>query len=97
MGPTGENEELLRRCYRGSLELMAESNLESIAFPCVSTGVFGYPNEAAAHVAIKTVKEWLMTSPYATYTRRVIFCCFETRDYDIYKQLLPQYFQISRL
>ena len=93
----GENQQLLRSCYWSSLELMAESGLKSIAFPCISTGIYGYPNEAAAHVAIGTVKEWLGKSPFGKHTERIIFCLFDKKDIDIYSQLMPQYFPTNRL
>lgn len=57
--PTAEDERLLASCYTSCLDLAWEWELESVAFCCISTGVFGYPNEAAAKVAIAAVKEWL--------------------------------------
>lgn len=59
VGPIGENKEALASCYRKSLNVALENNLRTIAFPCISTGVYGYPNEKAAHVAIRTVREVL--------------------------------------
>lgn len=59
VGPVGEKPELLRNCYLNSLNLAKENGLKSIAFPCISTGVYGYPNENAAHVALKAIREFL--------------------------------------
>lgn len=77
--------ELLQSCYRESLRLAAEAGLESIAFPCISTGVFGYPKAEACAVAVAAVTEWL-----ATYElpRLVTFCCFGAEDAELYRARL---------
>ena len=59
VGPIGEKPELLKRCYWKSLELARENGLRTIAFPCISTGVYGYPSEKAVYVVLETVREWL--------------------------------------
>lgn len=59
VGPIGEDTELLTRCYERCLTLAKENNARTVAFPCISTGVYGYPNENAAHVAIRTVRKFL--------------------------------------
>lgn len=82
-GSNGEAN-LLASCYRRSLEIAQEQQLKSIAFPCISTGIYGYPPEKAAVVAIDVV---LNTLP-ATDIEQVIFCCFEEADYELYQQLL---------
>jgi O-acetyl-ADP-ribose deacetylase (regulator of RNase III) len=76
---------LLGRCYRRSLELAEAHGLASIAFPAISTGIYGYPKEAAAHVAINTVRETLPATPCVT---RVIFCCFDEETAAIYRALM---------
>ncbi len=74
---------LLADCYRNSLELAAKYNIHSIAFPAISTGVYGYPLKEATEVAVQAVKKWLADNK--DYSIEVIFCCFDKRTYDIYK------------
>ena len=82
----GHNEaELLASCYRVSLALAVGKNLSSIAFPCISTGVYGYPPERAAEVAIEAV---LGFSRSPSSLQEVIFCCFSERDLALYQALL---------
>lgn len=80
-----EDEELLSSCYRSCLKLAIENNINSIAFCCISTGEFHFPNELAANIAIKTVKEFVKI--YNTNIK-VIFNVFKKEDYDIYYKLL---------
>lgn len=75
----------LADCYRNSLALATEKGAESIAFPCISTGVYGYPAEAAAEVAVRTVTLYAMTH---MQPREIIFCCFDENSLEIYKRLL---------
>lgn len=82
---TEENQTDLRKCYVNCLEKAAEMNLESIAFCCISTGVFGYPQERAAAVAVDTVKWYLRQSARKL---KVIFDLFTEKDYDIYRRIL---------
>ncbi|KAJ1765288.1 RasGAP protein, partial [Coemansia sp. RSA 1843] len=70
VGPVGENPDLLASAYRESLNVAAENGVRSIAFPCISTGVFGYPAEAASVVAVKTVAEWMETPGMIDSVRR---------------------------
>jgi O-acetyl-ADP-ribose deacetylase (regulator of RNase III) len=84
-GRRGEAD-LLASCYRRSLEIARENNLRSIAFPSISTGVYGYPVEAAAAIAVETVADFLDAEPSAL--DEVIFCCFSKRDLEIYRGLL---------
>lgn len=81
--PTKEQEEQLAQCYRTCLDLAEQSHLESIAFCCVSTGVFHFPNELAAKIAVDTVKAYLRES-----VKTIVFNVFIDRDYDIYNRLL---------
>lgn len=76
---------LLASCYRTSLHLAQEQNLASIAFPSISTGVYGYPVAEAAQIAVATVRDTL-AQPGSL--REVIFCCFSAADLAIYEQLL---------
>ena len=85
--------ELLTSCYRNSLDLAVENNLSSIAFPSISTGVYGYPIEKAAQIAVSTVQDYLQNSlgeMSELSIREVIFCCFSASDAAIYKQMLEQ-------
>ena len=76
---------LLSDCYRSCLELAAAYRLKSIAFCCISTGEFHFPNEAAAQIAIQTVKDYQKKNPGGM---EVIFNVFKDCDYEIYRQLL---------
>lgn len=92
VGPVGEKADLLAGCYKSALDTVQANKLRSVAFPCISTGVYGYPNENAAHVALNTVRSWLEDSTKQDSLDRVIFCLFLDKDIDIYNQLLPKYF-----
>ncbi|MDR2662940.1 MAG: O-acetyl-ADP-ribose deacetylase [Treponema sp.] len=76
---------LLASCYRTSLLLAEEAALESIAFPNISTGVYGYPRDKAAGVAVPAVRETLVRTPGI---RRVIFVCFDRENYLLYRRLV---------
>ena len=82
---TKENKELLASCYRSCLELAAENDLESVAFCCISTGEFHFPNQQAAQVAVETVKQFMNTK---TSVKQVIFNVFKDVDKAIYEKLL---------
>ncbi len=83
--PTEEDARLLRGCYVSCLNLAKEMGLKSIAFCCISTGVFGYPNDEAAAVAVGAVKHWLME---AGYDIKVIFDVFLDKDRILYEDVL---------
>lgn len=83
-GGRGEAE-LLASCYRSSLRLALVHDLRSVAFPCISTGVYGYPVEAAAEVAVAAVREALKESGPV---EQVVFCCYSAGDLDVYVRLL---------
>jgi len=78
---------LLAGCYRNSLELAHKQGCKSIAFPGISTGVYGYPVEEAARVAVDTVRTFLAAHPGAM---DVTFCCFSGRDLRLYQALLGE-------
>ena len=85
-GPlTARHKAQLASCYRACLELAVAHGLHSVAFCCISTGVFGYPPHAAAEVAVATVREFLQTK---TSIQKVIFNVFTTSDREIYTELL---------
>lgn len=81
--PTTEQEEQLARCYRSCLDLAEKNGLVSIAFCCISTGVFHFPNELAAKIAIETVKSYPRHA-----LKTIVFNVFLNKDLDIYRQLL---------
>ena len=84
--PTKEQEEQLAACYRSCLDLAEKNGLESIAFCCISTGVFHFPNQRAAEIAIETVKS------YPRHTlKTIVFNVFLDKDRDIYEQFLGAY------
>jgi len=94
VGPRGENASKLFDCYNNSLKLMLDHELRTIAFPCISTGVYGYPPFKAAHVALKTVRTFLEHN--GDSVDRVIFCTFLPEDVEIYQKLLQHYFPIVK-
>ncbi len=84
-GGNYNEDELLASCYRRSLELALENNIKSIAFPNISTGIYRFPKEHAAKIAIRTVKDFLSLHPEI---EEVIFVVFDTSNYLIYKELI---------
>ena len=82
-GQRGEPEKLAA-CYRNSLALAVENGCRSVAFPCISTGVYGYPIRDAAEIAVREARAFLADHP----DREVVFCCFSPRDSEIYRVLL---------
>ena len=83
--PTKQDEELLASCYRSCLELAEQNGLTSIAFCCISTGEFHFPNDRAAKIATQTVKEYKKETHSEI---EVIFNVFKELDYNIYRELL---------
>ncbi|XP_077782570.1 ADP-ribose glycohydrolase MACROD2 isoform X4 [Podarcis muralis] len=84
------HKEDLANCYKSSLKLAKENLIRSIAFPCISTGIYGFPNEPAAIIALTTIKEWLSKNYHEM--DRVIFCVFLEVDYKIYKKKMNEFF-----
>jgi O-acetyl-ADP-ribose deacetylase (regulator of RNase III) len=79
-GMQGEPD-LLARCYRNALALAVVEGLRSMAFPAISTGIYGYPKEAAAEIVVREVR--LIGMP-----EHVIFCCFDTATADLYREIV---------
>ena len=84
--PTQEQEVQLASCYRSCLDAAEAADCESIAFCCISTGVFHFPNERAAEIAVETVGSYLFRS-----LKTVVFNVFLDKDYDIYRRLLSSH------
>ena len=84
-GGASSEPELLRRCYANSLQIALENGFKTIAFPCISTGVYGYPPKEAAAIAVKAGRDFLSG---AKEPIEVTFCCFFARDLEIYRSLL---------
>lgn len=78
---------LLANCYINSLKLAVENNISSIAFPNISTGIYGYPKKEAAEIAIRTVTEFL--NKHGSINK-VYFVCFDEENYNLYKSLMIQ-------
>lgn len=85
---SGENgePELLASCYRNSMAIAVKNRIKSIAFPSISTGVYGYPVELAARVAVKTIRNAI---GQPSKIEEVLFCCFSQKDMKVYESLLP--------
>lgn len=84
-GGTDGEPELLACCYRRSLSIADNESVASIAFPSISTGIYGYPIELAARIAVDTVTSSISS---LISIREVIFCCFSAKDLDVYQRLL---------
>ena len=85
-GKSGE-EELLRSCYLNSLKIAEELGVKTVAFPNISTGIYGYPKLPAAQVAVEAVRQYQASD---TKLEKVIFVCFDEENFQIYKELLGE-------
>ena len=83
-GNKNENE-LLASAYRNSLKIAEQHNLATIAFPNISTGIYGFPKKAAAEIAVNTVKDFMQS---AKNVKEVTFVCYDEENYKLYNQLL---------
>ena len=84
-GGNADEDRLLARCYRRSLEVAVENNLQTIAFPAISTGIYGFPVDRAAHIAVRTVSSFLSASHGIA---EVIFCCFSEESAEAHRAAL---------
>lgn len=87
-GGSSDERELLASAYRNTLILAVSNSVASIAFPNISTGVYGFPKNQAAVIAINTVKDFLRQD---TTIQKVIFCCFDDENFSIYKTLMNKH------
>ncbi len=86
-GGKRDEDELLASCYRTALDLATDNDISSIAFPCISTGVYQFPKERAARIAVDVVRAYLLEGKY---TGDVLLCCFSAEDAERYKQILSE-------
>ena len=100
VGPKVEDNDLMNMyevaltdCYQNCLQNILAFKVKSIVFPCISTGLFNFPNREAAHIALDSVRSWLET--YHAEIEQIIFCTYKDEDFDIYEKLMPEYFPIS--
>jgi len=84
-GANNKEDELLADCYRNSLRLAVDNSINTIAFPCISTGVYRFPKERAANIAVTQIKDFLKTNKSI---ESVAFVCFDEENFEIYKKLL---------
>ncbi|MEO0686856.1 MAG: O-acetyl-ADP-ribose deacetylase [Cyanobacteria bacterium J06649_11] len=87
-GGNNNEAELLASCYRKSIQIALERKFESLAFPCISTGIYKYPKNKAAEIAVKTCLKELENDGSTLNQLKVIFCCFDEDNYHIYQQIL---------
>jgi O-acetyl-ADP-ribose deacetylase (regulator of RNase III) len=85
------SQEKLKSAYENSLKVATKAKFKSVAFPSISTGVYGYPMKDATNIAIQTVGQYLESSE-GSQLERVIFCVFSKKDYDVYASILPDHF-----
>jgi O-acetyl-ADP-ribose deacetylase (regulator of RNase III) len=90
VGPVWEDglhreSEVLARCYQSTLQLAEEHAIETLAFSCIATGVYGYPKAEAAEIAVNSALEWLKDH---TLPSKVIFCCYDAENAELYRRRL---------
>ncbi|XP_053608448.1 macro domain-containing protein PG1779-like [Plodia interpunctella] len=88
VGPQDGSETKLQSCYENCLSLAKQLELRSIAFPCISTGIYNFPNRLAAHIALRTARKFLEHND----VERIIFCTFMPVDVELYETLMQSYF-----
>jgi O-acetyl-ADP-ribose deacetylase (regulator of RNase III) len=86
-GGNSNEDKMLASCYKRSLEVAVENKIESVAFPSISTGAYGFPFERAARIAIKEVVRFLGSHPSI---KKIIFVCFFQKDYECYTKLINE-------
>lgn len=84
-GGRNDEERILGNAYRNSLKLAVDNRIRTIAFPNISTGIYGFPKDKAAVIAINTVKDFLETD---SSIEKVVFCCYDQENFDLYSTLI---------
>ena len=79
---------MLAACYQNSLDLAREKGIHSIAFPAISTGIYGYPKEEAATIALAVAAGWI--AQHRDYGMVIVFSCFDRETYEIYQKVLKE-------
>ncbi|KYQ93165.1 hypothetical protein DLAC_05799 [Tieghemostelium lacteum] len=92
VGPIDQNPKTLAKCYDNCLKLILQHQIRSVAFCCIATGVYGFPNVEAAEIAVTKVRDWMEINHKSI--DRIIFCIFTQEDYKIYGKKLQEYFPI---
>jgi O-acetyl-ADP-ribose deacetylase (regulator of RNase III) len=91
-GGAQDEPQLLASCYNNSLQLALDHDVRSVAFPCISTGIYRFPKKTACEIALASVTRWLEAN---ALPERVVFCCFEEEDLGLYERRLNQLRQSS--
>ncbi|KAI3651228.1 hypothetical protein MP228_004709 [Amoeboaphelidium protococcarum] len=92
VGPIGEKPDLLKMAYQSCLKLAIDNNIRSIAFPNISTGVYGYPKESAANLVTSLLKDQ-QAAGQLDHFDQIVLCTFDNENYDLYEKYLNQKFQ----
>jgi len=90
VGPMREDPTSLELCYKNSLDLLVKTGLRVVAFPCISTGHYGFPIVHATNIVLDVTRKWLESN--REKVDRIIFCTYTVRDEAVYQALLPAYF-----
>lgn len=94
VGPMGINPKMLASCYKRCLEIVTQEKIRTVAFPCISTGIYGYDIDKATPVVMTTVRNWLTANH--EHVDRILFCVFLSKDIDVYEENLLRYFPIVK-
>ena len=95
VGPMGKKPDLLQLVYLRCLMYMKHKNYHTIAFPCISTGIYDYPNKDACETVLQTLRFWLENNP--DWNGYIVICCYEEKDYNIYRGRMGYYFPTNRM
>lgn len=87
-GGNNDEEQLLANCYINSLRVAVENKVETITFPNVSTGVYGFPKELAAKIALEEIVKFLSTN---NTIRKITFVCFDDENFGLYSEMMEEY------
>ncbi|SPQ96060.1 unnamed protein product (mitochondrion) [Plasmodiophora brassicae] len=91
--PSEHETKALLNCYWNTLELCKEEGIKQVAFPCLGTGIVGFPHRQATSIALMTVRDWMYTDNNETFMDKVIFTAIRRTDIALYQELLPLFFR----